>query len=161
MILMLKNLEKFLKSETISLYFCITFISIIFFIAGSGKFFDIDIFLRALRPLPFLFKFTNSEIVLFGFLLGALEIALATLIWFANFRKLVASVILFLLFLFTVFISYLLFNDIPAKCSCFSLLSERVLTPVSLFQDIVLMIFSIYIIKKSDSIYELKNEVGR
>jgi uncharacterized membrane protein len=158
---MSKNLEKFLKSESKILYFCIAFLSLTFLIAGLGKILDTESFLRSLRPLPFLLKFTNSEIVIFGFLLGTLEIALATLIWFSNFRKLAASVILFLLFLFSAFISYILFNDIPAKCSCFSLLSERILTPVSLLQDIVLMIFSIYIIKKTDSTCELKNEVGR
>jgi len=150
MILMSKNLEKFLKNESIILYFCITFLSLTFLIAGLGKILDTDSFLKSIRPMPFLLKFTNSEIVIFGILLGILEMILATLIWVSNFRKLTAIVILSLLFLFSGFISYLLVNNIPSKCSCFSLLWERVLTPMSLFQDVVLMIFSIYIVRKSN-----------
>ncbi len=149
MILMLKKLKNWLENESIILYVGIASLSIVFFIAGIGKILDAESFVKSLRPLPFLLKVATVEIYAFGVFLGVIEISLAILIWIEKTRKIAAMSILLLLIGFIFFISDFLINDISSTYCCFSLLSERVITPISLFEDFVLVLFSFYIVKHS------------
>ncbi len=73
------------KNETLS-NFLILIISVTFSVAGISKAFDINRFLSGIRPLPFLIKASDSELLLLSIILIVLETGIAALIWVERFR---------------------------------------------------------------------------